>query len=403
MHIGLFAPYDLARPGGVATHIRAQARALRARGHTVQVCGPASVPLPDGEVRLGRSLPVSFDGTRSGAGLDPRAIRLVRREMASQPFDVVHVHEPLMPLAPWAAVWFARAPVVATFHVHREAGHALYPLARPLLARIIERIDCRLAVSPAARRTVSAHFPGFYQIVPNGIDVERFERRMPRPAALAEGRRHVLFVGRLEPRKGVAHLIAAMKEVQDRRPGARLTIAGDGPERSALERLARSMAIDAVFLGDVGDADLPALYQWSDVACSPAIGGESFGIVLLEALAAGTPVIATRIEGYEYVVGGAECGALVPPGDVDALAVAIAHLLADDEARHTASRQGVELAREYDWRVIARRLETIYQAVRDSRRDPARPGTTSHRPTRAAAALPANQTALDHQSRTACE
>jgi len=372
LRIALFAPYDLARPGGVATHVRAQARALRTRGHRVEIFGPASAALSDGERALSSAIAINFGGTQSGLGLDPLSARGVARLFRREAFDVVHVHEPLAPLLPWFALRSSPAPIVATFHVHREAGHRLYPLARPLLQRLVARVSRRVAVSAAARDTVAKYFPGAYDIVPNGVDVDAFQCPQPRPRAIHEGWRHIVFVGRLEPRKGVEHLIAAMPRVYERHRDARLIVVGDGPARRALESSARSLAGVAEFVGAVGDADLPGYFQWADMVCSPATGGESFGLVLLEALACGTPIVATRIDGYQAVVGDAGCGRLVPPGDAEALSAALCELLDNDEERRRCGARGLALARAYDWSVIARRLESIYEEARDSRSDRAR-------------------------------
>ncbi|MBI3492232.1 MAG: glycosyltransferase family 4 protein, partial [Acidobacteria bacterium] len=364
VRIGLFAPYDLSRPGGVGTHIRAQARALRARGHDVLVCGPASAPLGHGEVRLGGSTIVTFGGTESGIGLDPRSASRVRQLFRSQALDIAHVHEPLTPLAPWCVVLMASCPVVATFHVHREQGHRWYPLARPLLAPLMRRIACRIAVSEAARRTVAREFPGRYDIVPNGIDLHAFQTARPRPIDVAPDRPHVLYVGRLEPRKGVDGLIRAMPLVQQRRPDAQLLIVGDGPERHALESLAATLGANVRFVGRVDDEQLPAYMQASQIVCSPAIGGESFGIVLLEAMACGTPVVASDIEGYADLIGGDDSAVLVPPRDVDALGAALAALMGDEPRRRALAARGAVKARDYDWSAIAGRLENIYQSLR---------------------------------------
>jgi phosphatidylinositol alpha-mannosyltransferase len=372
LKIAVFAPYDLARPGGVATHIRSQARALRARGHDVWIFGPASAPLADGEQALTGATTITFGGTQSGLGVSPSSARAVARLFRREVFDVVHVHEPLTPLLPWFALRAATAPIVGTFHVHREGGHRLYPIARPLLAPLIARLSRRVAVSEAARQTVARHFPGRYEIVPNGIDVDHFRRSRPRPMDMAEGRRHVVFVGRLEPRKGVEYLIEAMRPVGRQHPAARLIIVGDGPARRALEGAARAAGVDACFAGRVADSAIPGYFQWADLVCSPATGGESFGIVLLEALACGTPIVATRIDGYRTVVGDAQCGRLVPPADAAALAAAIGELLANDDERRRCGARGLALARAYDWPVIARRLESIYQGATDSTRDRAR-------------------------------
>jgi len=182
LRIGLCAPYDLARAGGVNSHIRAQARALARLGHRVSVFGAASAPLPAGEVAMGGCISLVVHGTETGIGIDPRAWRLVGRLLRREQLDVLHVHEPLMPLVPWCATWRSGAPIVATFHTHREHGHRFYPLARPLVAPLMRRVAKRLAVSTAARDTVARYFPGEYTIVPNGIDVGHFARPAPRPA-----------------------------------------------------------------------------------------------------------------------------------------------------------------------------------------------------------------------------
>jgi phosphatidylinositol alpha-mannosyltransferase len=360
LRVALFAPYDLARAGGVASHIRAQARALAARGHIVSIFGPASAAIDHNETAISGATLVTYGGTESGLGLDLRAARRVARLFAANPFDVVHVHEPLVPLVPWFALRYARSPVVGTFHVHRERGHTLYPIARPILARLMRRVSYRVAVSDAARRTVAAHFRGAYDVIPNGIDLERFRRGAPRPATLIADRRHVLYVGRLEARKGVNHLIDAMRFVQRSAPAARLVIVGDGPERSALAAHAASLEVDALFTGQVDDHDLPGYLQASDLVCAPALGGESFGIVLLEAMACGKPVVASRIEGYDTVLGGADCAFLVEPGNAHALADAIASVLCDDDLRRTLAARAARAVQQFDWSTIAARLEAIY-------------------------------------------
>jgi phosphatidylinositol alpha-mannosyltransferase len=367
LRIAIVAPYDLSVPGGVNTQIRGQARALRHLGHTVDVFGPASGTLTDGEHSLGRAVAITLGGTESGLGIDPRAVAAVGR-LARRPFDVVHVHEPLTPLVPWLVVAGARAPLVGTFHVHRESGHGLYALWRGALRPLIRRLRARIAVSDSARRTVSTHFPGDYEIVPNGIDVDDFRRARPRPRALASGRRVVLCVGRLEPRKGVDGLIRAMALVRTAVPDVLLVIAGDGPERAALAALAGDNG-DVQFAGRVTDVELPSYVQAADIVCSPALGGESFGIVLLEAMACAKPIVASRIEGYEALVGPAGCARLVTPGDAGALAAALTELLKSPDEAQRLGQAGAAAAREYDWTVIGRRLDAIYRRVDDDARN----------------------------------
>jgi phosphatidylinositol alpha-mannosyltransferase len=361
VNVGLFAPYDLARAGGVGTHIRAQARALRALGHKVRVCGPASAPLEDGETALGGCVSMTLGGTESGVGLDPRAVRRLSRLFAEERFDIVHVHEPLMPAVAWWAVWLARAPVVGTFHVHREQGHTLYRVARPLLAPLMRRIRARIAVSDAARETVAARFPGDYQVIPNGIEVARFQTRRQRPPALAESGSIVLYVGRLEPRKGVATLVEAMARVQRGHADARLVVIGDGPDRASLAELAARAGTRVLFAGAIDDDALPAFYQAADVVCAPALGGESFGIVLLEALASGKPVVASRIAGYAGVAGGTRAIHLTPPGDAIALADRLVALLESPAERAALADDAVRAAARFDWGVQAARIADVYE------------------------------------------
>ena len=362
LRIGICAPYDLARSGGVNSHIRAQARALAQLGHRVRVFGAASAPLSDGEVAVSPCVSAIIGGTETGIGVDPRAWWRVGRLCQRERFDVVHVHEPLMPIVPWCAVLRAAVPVVATFHVHREEGHRFYPRARPLLAPLMRRIARRLAVSDAARRTVARHFPGEYDVVPNGIDVARFRAPAARPDEMTGPGPHVLFVGRLEPRKGLEHLIDAMAQLHAQPPGVRLVVVGDGPARASLAARARGEGVDALFAGHVPDERLAAYYRSAEIVCSPAVGGESFGIVLLEAMAAGRPVVATAIAGYAELVGDGCAGVrLVRPGDPAGIARELIALLRDDGERARLGAQGAAFAARFDWSVVARRLEAIYR------------------------------------------
>jgi len=195
LRIGVCAPYDLGRDGGVNSHIRAQAHALRRLGHDVRVFGASSAPLAGGELALSTCVSLTIGGTETGIGIDPRAWWRVAALFRAARFDVLHLHEPLMPLVPWFALRQATVPVVATFHTHRERGHRWYGPYHRLLAPLMRRIGTRLAVSGAARRTVASSFPGRYEIVPNGIDVDRFRAPAARPAAMPDRSPFVLFVG----------------------------------------------------------------------------------------------------------------------------------------------------------------------------------------------------------------
>jgi len=363
VNIGICAPYDLARDGGVNSHIRAQARALQALGHRVCIFGAASAPLHGGERRICDCISPVIGGTETGMGIDPRSWWRVGRLFDDQHFDILHVHEPLMPIVPWCAVLQARVPIVATFHTHREHGHRFYPRYRALLAPLVHRIDGRLAVSRAARQTVERTFPGAYELFPNGIDIERFRVAAERPSLMHPGRRHVIAVGRLEPRKGLDHLVDAMAIVQRTRPDVRLLLVGDGPDREALRARAATAGVDVLFAGRVSDTGLAAYYRAADLVCCAATGGESFGIVLLEAMAAGRPLVATAIEGYLELARDAEAVRFVPPGDAAAMADAIGAWLDDATLSARVGAAAPAFARQYDWAALARQLEARYIAL----------------------------------------
>lgn len=366
MRIGICAPYDLARAGGVNTVIRAQAAALRRIGHDVCVFGAASALLGDGEVSLGPCVSIVIGNTETGFGIDPRSYWTAKRLLRERMFDVVHLHEPLMPLPSWFVLRHAAGdgvPVVATFHTYREQGHRWYPKYKWIFDPLMARVDVRLAGSEAAKRTVAAHFPGDYEILPNGIDVEWFAAPAPRPAVMPAGHRHVLYIGRIEPRKGVDRLVRAMQSVQVRVPGVRLVIAGGGPDRAAIQSLAHELDVRAVFAGRVGDEELPGYYQAADVVCSPALGDESFGLVLLEAMAAGRPIVASDIAGYAELLTPAGSARLAKAGDVDSLAAELCAVLTDSSLARTLGERGAAAAKHYDRIVLVRRLEGIYRRV----------------------------------------
>jgi len=366
LRVGICAPYDLGRSGGVNTLIRAQARALGRLGHDVCIFGASSTPLTDGEVSLGGCVSIVIGDTETGFGVDPRSWWTSRRLLRTRQFDVVHMHEPLMPLPSWFVLWQSTAPVVATFSAHRERGHRWYPKYRRLFDPLMARVRVRLAVSEAAKRTVAAHFPGDYEVVPAAIEVGRFSAPAARPAAMRADRRHVLYVGRVEPRKGVDCLIRAMADVQRHVDDVDLVLVGDGPGRAAVESLARELGVRLVSAGRASDADLPGYYQAADVVCSPALGDESFGIVLLEAMAAGRPVVASNITGYAELLGPAGGARLAAPGDAASLAYEIRLILREASLAHALGERGAAAAKRYDWDTIARRLEEIYRSCAEA-------------------------------------
>lgn len=359
MRIALVCPYAWDRYGGVQTHVRSLAAALRRRGRDVVVIAPSAGEVGKQEpgVRIvGRTLPVPANGSVAPLAFGPLAAAAMRRQLREFDPDVVHIHEPLIPSLSLLALWNAKAPVVGTFHAAAESS-AGYRLARPVLERAVRRIVVRTAVSNAARALADEYFPGDFRITPNGIDIERFERASA--MTLTEAPHSVLFFSRLEKRKGLAVLIRAAAELSDL--DLELVVAGAGPQERTARALARSLGVNARFLGRVDEADVAGVFRSATVYCAPGLGGESFGIVLLEAMASGVAVVCSDLPGFREVAGGV--AELVPAGDPHALADVMRHLLADERRRAEMGAASRERAARYDWNVLVRDVEEIYEGV----------------------------------------
>jgi phosphatidyl-myo-inositol alpha-mannosyltransferase len=353
--IVLVCPYSWSVPGGVANHIDALAGRLRARGHDVTILTPADGPVPMGVISVGRTLGVPFNGSVARIAFGPRVAARLRTALRRVTPDVVHVHEPFAPSAGMIAAAVSRAPVVATFHAAMSQS-VVYRAASPVLRPLWRKMAARIAVSDEARRTIDPLFAGELRIVPNGIALERFSR-----VPAAPGTPHILFIGRFERRKGAAVLLDAFPHVRERVPNATLTMIGEGPERAALERRAEGLPVR--FIGRVEPEALADAMRDAAVVCAPSLGGESFGIVLLEAMAAGRPVVASAIPGYAAVVRNGVDGLLVPPGDAGALTAALVEVLTDPERAAAMARSGRERATRYSWDTVAGEIEDVYYQV----------------------------------------
>ena len=360
MRIALVCPYDLSVPGGVQSHVRQVADALRGMGDEVAVLAPGP---GDDHVGLGRSVGVPFNDSVAPVAMSPVALRRTARALRDLGPDVVHVHEPLVPWVGPAAVRSAPAPVVVTMHAWSDRDR-VYRVARPIGRALLRRAAVAIAVSEAAAtyHAGALGLPiGTFEVVPNGVDVARFGQAEPLPEIVDAARPTLLFVGRLERRKGLETLVRAFTRVKAERPDLRLYVVGDGPERDRCQALLPArLRADLVFLGRVDTQDLPRFHASCDVYVAPALGGESFGIVLLEAMAAGRPVIASDIPGYRSVARDGVQARLVPPGDVDALVAAIQALLDNPSLRAAMGREGRVTAAAHDWPVIAGRLRELY-------------------------------------------
>lgn len=357
MRIALVSPYDYGAFGGVTQHITALARELQRTGHEVHIMAPCSerttpcCPVPFH--RLGKPVSIPANGSIARISVGPRLGSEVKQVLASRAFDIVHLHEPLLPALPLAVLRTSGATNVGTFHAYRRSNFA-YFYGKPILRYFFGKLHGRIAVSACACEFVAEHFPGNYRIIPNGIDFERFSQpALPFPQ-FKDGRLNVLFVGRLEKRKGLSHLLRAWGSVHEEFPDARLIVVGGGGGLKHYRKFMNGRASDdVIFTGVVEDADLLRYYHTADVFCAPSTGQESFGIVLLEAMAAGRPIVTTSIPGYREVVTDGKEGLLVPPKDTQAVAAALGRLLGDASLRARLGAEGRRTARRYAWEQVA--------------------------------------------------
>ncbi|HXJ63644.1 MAG TPA: glycosyltransferase family 4 protein [Actinomycetota bacterium] len=360
MRVVQACPYAWDAAGGVQSHVRQLAGHLRTRGHDVLVVAPAFSPPAAAETGLrvaGRPLRIPYNGSIAPISPRPSTLRAVGRAIAEFEPDVVHVHEPFTPSVSMAAVLRSKAPVVATFHAF-AARSRLRDLATPALRPVWRRLAVRIAVSEAAASFAGRGLDDGLVIVPNGVDLEPFADASP-AAGLPEGRR-LLFVNRLEPRKGFRVAAEAFGLLAADRPDVVLVVAGDGEERDAVRDLPPDVRARVAMLGTVDHDRLPPYHAASEVFVGSARGNESFGIVLVEAMAAGLPVVASDIPGYREVVRDGVDGVLVPPSDPVALASALGGVLDDADLADRLREAGTERARTYSWDRVAGRIEVLY-------------------------------------------
>jgi phosphatidyl-myo-inositol alpha-mannosyltransferase len=362
--VGLVCPYTWDVPGGVQEHIMGLAEALIDLGHQVSVISPADddAPLPDYVVPAGRAVPVPYNGSVARLAFGFLSASRVRRWLKEGGFDVLHVHEPAAPSLSLLACWVADGPIVATVHTaipHSRAMHA----AEPILQSALEKISGRIAVSEAARTTLVEHFGGDAVLIPNGVSVRKLEKADPLPGWPGAGGA-LGFLGRMdEPRKGFAILLRAFEILAAERPGLRLLVAGHGDADEALAKTPAWLRDRIVMLGQVSDADKVRVYHSVDVFCAPNTGGESFGIVLAEAMAAGAPIVASDLEAFRQVLRRGQAGLLFPTGNAAELAAAAGQMLGQPELRAGLSAAASAAVRDYDWRVVARDVVRVYEAV----------------------------------------
>jgi phosphatidylinositol alpha-mannosyltransferase len=366
MRIGMVCPYSFDVPGGVQSHVLQLAEVMRARGHEVSVLAPVSpnASLPDYVVSAGKAVPIPYNGSVARLRFGPATHRKVKKWLAQGDFDVLHLHEPNAPSLSMLALNIAQGPIVATFHTSTTKSLTLSVFGG-ILRPMHEKIVGKIAVSDLARRWQMESLGSDAVEIPNGVDVDSFASASrlhgyPRPG------KTVLFLGRYdEPRKGMTVLLDALPRVVERFGDVQLLIVGRGDEdelRSQAGRLAQHMR----FLGQVDDAGKASAMRSADVYCAPNTGGESFGIVLVEAMAAGAAVVASDLDAFRRVLQDGEVGRLVPVGDGAALADALIEVLENDVLRERYVSAGSEAVLRYDWSVVASQIMRVYETVAGS-------------------------------------
>jgi phosphatidylinositol alpha-mannosyltransferase len=365
MKIGLVTPYIYPLPGGVNAHVRDLYANLVARGHEVRIISAVHGAQRDSEgdiIRLGYGISVPANGSMGTLTFSPRYRKLCREMLARERFDVLHFHEPFVPFLSLVLLRESKSINVGTFHAF--AGWSLaYEFGQRMLGHFARRLHGRIAVSAVARHFIDHYFPGDYKVIPNGVDIGHFAHAQP-ITRYRDDRLNIFFIGRLEPRKGAMYLLKAHRLLRKRGYRCRLLLAGTGPQEREVRRyIATRRLRDVELLGRVADEDKPSWYATADVFVSPATGQESMGIVLLEAMSAGRPIVCSDIHGYRSVVRRGEQGLLVPPRDEKALANAIAALLDDADLRARMGESARQRAEQFSWQSITAKVDDYYRFV----------------------------------------
>lgn len=371
MKVAIVCPYDYAYPGGVAIHIANLYEELKKVGHEVRIITPysgsSSAIGSKDIIPIGRPVPVPSGGSIARVTLSPILASPVRAIMDRENFDIIHLHEPLCSTLTLTTLHVSNTVNVGTFHACHKSSTG-YQIISPFIMGLFKKLHGKIAVSKPAKDFVSRYFPGEYRIIPNGVDIARFSHPTVPIADLQGDKLNILFVGRLEKRKGLIYLLKAFKIVKRELPNTRLVVVGPG-EHHHFEKLAQKENLsDVFFTGYVTNEELPAYYHAADVFCSPATGGESFGIILLEAMSVGKPVVASAIDGYASVMTDGAEGLLVPPKDDKALSAALIKLLKDEPLRREMGNRGKDRAQECSWPNVAEMVNDYYNSVIQSYR-----------------------------------
>lgn len=366
MKIALVSPYDYAYPGGVTIHVSRLQDHFQRMGHVAKIIAPCSREEMGSEnvYIVGKPVPIPASGSVCRISISPMLTGKVKSILERERFDIIHMQEPLLPALPVTVLRCSRSVNVGTFHAFRSSSWG-YRYWKPLLKRYFRKLHGKIAVSEPARDFISKYFPGYYNIIPNGIDVAHFSPPVPKLEQYCDGKLNILFVGRLEKRKGLIYLLEAYRRIKKEMPDTRLIIVGPGGGlQQGYERFVYEYKLpDVVFTGFCSYGELPRYYQTAHVFCAPAFERESFGIILLEAMAAGTPIIASNTEGYAGVIGDGEEAILVEPRSDEALAKALLKVLPDAQLRARMGAAGKIKAERFDWSHISSRLVDYYNGL----------------------------------------
>jgi phosphatidylinositol alpha-mannosyltransferase len=363
--IGLVTPYIYPLPGGVNAQVQFLYENLVARGHDVRIISSTHGPQKSSEgdiIRLGYGWSVPTNGSIGTLTVSHRYGDLVQEMLDRERFDLLHFHEPFVPFLSLQLLRHSTSVNIATFHAY-SGWSPSYEFGKRMLKRFANRLHGRIAVSAAARHFIERYFPGDYKVIPNGVDLKAFQG-VPPFARWRDGTPNILYVGRFESRKGLTYLLKAHRTLRREGIDCRLLVVGVGPQEREVRRYIATRRLGGIeLLGRVTEADKIRAFATADIFCSPATGSESFGIVLLEAMASGTAIVCSDIHGYKGVVHRGEQALLVPPKDSDALAEALATLLRDPALRERMGQSGRERAVQYSWENITSKVDDYYGFV----------------------------------------
>lgn len=370
MKIALVSPYDFSHPSGVNRHLASLYRHFTNLGHEVKVITPASKDVKDfGDnfIRIGKPVPIPASDSVIRISISLHLAPTIKEVLERENFDIIHLHEPFMPMLCSAVLRFSKAVNIGTFHA--ASGKPGYNWGRPIsswmLAKRSRKLHGHIAVSNPALKYISRYVPAEYVIIPNGVDTHFFRPDVKPLEQYMDGKLNIVFISRLEFRKGANYLLKAFLEIKPQMPDTRLLICGKGTRlRKRYEKWVKKNNLnDVIFTGMVPEQELARYYRTADIFCVPATGHESFGLILVEAMATGRPIVTTNIEGYNNVVTHGQEGILVPPRDNRALARALLELLNDKEKRLQMGQNSLVTAQQYAWEGIADRLLSYYAEI----------------------------------------